>query len=864
MSIADRRFRHDAGRRIRRVAVAVAVASLGGLLLADEVGPGAPAGAASPYVSDPASLVNPFIGTANGGNTFPGADVPFGMVQWSPDTVDRSDGGGYTYGSSAIVGYSLTHLSGPGCPAEGDVPILPTVGAVGTDPAGATEPLLHNDEAATPGYYQLDAGGVDTQLTTTTRSGMATFVFPSTSSEGNVLFKLSDSETAVTATQFNVVNDRQVDGSITSGGFCGAPNTYTLHFDMVFNRAFDSSGTWTNGGNGAYVSFDTESNPVVEAKVGISYVSTANAVLNRTVDNPGWNFNSVVAAAEGSWETLLDEVQVGGGTRAQQIVFYTALYHSLLEPNVFSDVNGQYIGYDGKLHRVKAPQQAQYANYSGWDIYRSEVPLEALLAPQQTSDIISSMLNAYAQTGQLPKWAENDGEAYLMVGDPADSIIADAYAFGATDFDTSQALKDMEAEADIPNNIRPGLDYYKDDGYLPLDGTYGCCNFYGPVSTQEEYDAADNAIAEFAGELGDGSAAQFFATRAQNWQNVFDPASGFMEPKETSGEFEPGFVPTSQTGFVEADSYIYTAEVPFDVAGVIAAEGGDAAWIGYLNGVTSNVTDMAPTRIQMGNEPSFDIPWEYDYAGDPAKTEQVVREIQDKLYTDTPHGLSGNDDLGAMSSWYVWSALGGYPEMPGSSALALGSPLFDSVAIHLAGGGAFTESAPAAARDAPYVHAVTVDGTPWQGAYLPAGTIADGGTLEWTLADAPSSWGTVPGDAPPSNTEGLLPALGYVSAAGDDDITVTPGVPTSVVVGVQSMSGATQQVDWTSGAPSSSGVEVAPTSGAITVQSEANVTQSVEIEVPSGTAGGQYMVTFTLRTSAGTVLPDVVLEVDVT
>jgi predicted alpha-1,2-mannosidase len=786
------------------------------------------------------------------------------MVQWSPDTVNRPEGGGYAYHSSSIIGYSLTHLSGAGCPAEGDVPVLPTVGAVGSDPADATEPLIHGDEVATPGYYQLDAGGVNTQLTTTTRSGMATFTFPSTATTGNLLFKLSDSQTYVKASQFSVVSDKEVDGSVTTGNFCGASNTYTLHFDMVFNHPFTSSGAWTAGGSGDDVSFDTASYPVVEAKVGISYVSDADAVLNRNTENPGWNFNSVENAAEASWQAMLGKVQVGGGTASEKAVFYTALYHSLLAPNVFSDVNGEYMGADGQIQRVLASQRAQYANYSGWDIYRGEVQLEAVLAPEKTSDIVTSMLNDYAQSGQLPKWTEDNGEAYIMVGDPADSIIADAYAFGATSFDTAKALKDMTAEATVPNNIRPGLSVYESDGYLPIDGTYGCCNFYGPVSTQEEYDTADNSIAQFAAGLGDSQVAQTFATRAQNWQNVFNPGSGFIEPKESSGQFQPGFHPTSETGFVEADSYIYTAMIPFDIGGVIAADGGDDAWVDYLNGLTSSVTAGGPTQIQMSDEPSFDIPWEYDYAGAPARTEQVVRQIQDRLYGDSPNGLVGNDDLGAMSSWYVWSALGGYPEVPGSADLALGSPLFGAIAIHLADGNVISETAPAAAADAPYVENLTLNGAAWPATYAPAGIFTNGGTLDWALGVAPGTWGVGVGDSPPSDTQGLLPALGYLSGAGDGTVVVSPGGSAELTLGVQSMSAGNQQIGWTASSPSGSGIAVEPPSGTISVQDGAKNTQSVEIQVPSATPDGQYLVTVALRTAAGTTLPDVVAEVDVT
>jgi predicted alpha-1,2-mannosidase len=814
-------------------------------------------------VRNPDSLVNPFIGTTNGGDTFPGAVVPFGMVQWSPDTVLRPDGGGYDYSSKSIIGYGLTHLSGTGCPAEGDVPILPTVGAIGSNPVASTEPLDHSDETASPGYYQLDAGGIDTQLTTTTRSGMAVFTFPPATPVGNLLFKLSDSEASVTSSLFHVVNDKEVDGQLTTGYFCGAANTYTLYFDMVFNHPFSTSGSWSLNGNGAYVSFDATTDPVITAKVGISYVSDANAVLNRNTEDPGWDFNTVKKAAQRSWQTMLEKVAVGGGTAIQQTVFYTALYHSLLDPSVYSDVNGQYLGMDGQVHTVVAPQTAQYANYSGWDVYRSEIQLLSLLAPQQTSDIVTSMLNDFAQSGQLPKWDEDDIETYIMVGDPADSIIADAYAFGATNFDASQALSDMETQAEVPGNIRPGLSYYESDGYLPIDGTYGCCNFYGPVSTQQEYDIADNSIAELANDLGDGTVAQTFAVRAQNWQNVFNPSTGFMQPKESAGMFQPAFSPTSENGFVEADSYVYTALVPFDLAGLVAAEGGNAAWVDFLNVLTSNVTTEGPTQIQMGNEPSFDIPWEYDYAGAPSQTQQVVREIQDELYTDSASGLVGNDDLGAMSSWYVWSALGAYPETPGSAEVALGSPLFPAITVTLANGRTITETAPAASENAPYVEGLTLDGSPWQDAYLPSSIFSAGGTLNWTLGSSPTTWASAPGDAPPSSTAGLLPALGYLAGANDGDIVVAPGGTATVNFGVQSMSGASQRIRWTASAQSGTGIVIAATTGTMTVKSGVKAIESVEVKVPSELADGQYTVTFVLTTRTGVSLPALVGVIDV-
>ena len=834
------------------------------------------AGAAVHYVTAPASLVNPFVGTASvpgwtpnpfvgaqtSGNTFPGADVPFGMVQWSPDTPTRLDTGGYNYDDTSIIGYSLTHLSGTGGPAEGDVPILPVVGTVPADPASATEPLHHDDEAASPGYYSLVAGGVRTQLTTTTRSGMAIFTFPSASRNGTLLFEVSDSANTVTASNFHVVSGTEVDGSATT-------SAYRIYFDMVFNRSFTSSGSWSTNGKGGDVTFDTATDPVVQAKVGISYVSTADAVLNRRAENPGWNFQSVRTAAHRAWSSLLGRVQIAGGTKAQQETFYTALYHSLLQPNVFNDVNGEYMGYDGKVQKVDPDQKTEYTNFSEWDISRSEIQLLSLLVPNRMDDMITSMLNDDTQTGHLPKWSEDDSEGYAMVGDPADDITAEAYAFGARNFNVHQALEDMERQADVPSGIRPGLDYYERDGYLPINGRYTCCDSNAPVSTQEQYNVDDNSIAELASELGENEVAKKFATRAQNWQNVFDPASGFMQPKLLNGAFEPGFGPESGfgpnpfNGFTETDSFVSTTMIPFDVNGLVDAEGGDQAWIALLNGLTSSVVADGTNQVQMGNEPSFGVPWEYDYVGVPFKTQEVVREIQDQDYADSPTGLAGNDDLGEMSSWYVWSALGAYPENPGSSEVVLGSPLFKDVVFHLGDGGTITENAPDAADNAPYVQSLTVNGTSWTRTYLSSSVFTKGGTLDWALATRPSTtWGAAAKDAPPSSTEGLLPALGYVSNSNGESV-VDPGSSVNISLGVQSMSKVSQHISWSAMSESRSSIAVEPAAGTLTVKSESKSAEPIHLHVPATTPAGTYTVTFALHAANGTALSDVVTEVEV-
>jgi predicted alpha-1,2-mannosidase len=722
------------------------------LLIAAFAVPGAPANAA---VIDPAALVDTFVGTTGDGHDFPGADTPFGMMQWSPDTSSRPKGGGYEYNDSTIRGFSLTHIAGPGCVAADDVPFLPTTGTI-SNPGSATASFSHGKESASPGYYSVGLGsGVTAELTTATRSGIGRFTYPA-GTPANMIIKVGDNPSPVSASSVTVVGDNTITGSVTGVGFCEAGNPFTLYFSATFDRPFTASGSY-NGGE--YVTFDTSGGSVVQARVGISYVSAANAKSNVDSEIPGWSFDTTRASAYQAWNARLGRIKIAGGTSGQQHVFYTALYHSLLHPNVFSDVNGQYLGFDNAVHTTAAGH-AHYANYSGWDIYRTQAQLSAMIAPDAASDMAQSMVDDYRQGGTLPKWAMNNAETYIMVGDPADAVLADYYAFGARDFDTSAALAAMVHQATATNNARPGGAYLDSFGYLPTDSPYGCCHYYAGVSTQLEYGTADFALSAYAAALGDTADAAKFRDRAQNWRNIFNPSSGYLQPRHSNGRWMTGFLAAPITGgtnsndFAEGDSLIYTGMVPFNIAGLAAAKGGNAAMAKYLDGVLSGYTgllSLAGLQSNMGNEPSFELPWEYDYIGQPYRTQQVVRQIQDQLWTDSPGGLAGNDDLGAMSAWYVWSALGLYPETPGTADLALGSPLFTSAAITLPGGHTLTINAPQAADNTPYVQSLALNGSAWGNAYLPASVISAGGTLDYALGtSANTSWASAPSAAPPS------------------------------------------------------------------------------------------------------------------
>ncbi|MDJ0345159.1 lectin [Streptomyces sp. H10-C2] len=881
----------------------------------------APTARAAGLVDDPASLVNPIIGTSGTVDTFPGADAPFGMVQWSPDTTPhRPDGGGYEYTDKKVSGYSLTHLSGPGCPAAGDLPILPVTSAMSGDLSATSVGIDHAKETAQAGYYALsDGSGVTTELTATARAGMGRFTFPA-GSDAHLLLKLSGGATKIDGTRAQVVNDHEVTGAIDSGHFCGANNTYTLHFTISFDHPFTSSGTWIGstvnpnakvlklgapaqqlsagttraaqpgahftlpaqrqpathgstdpqraktpanppvvGANGVYLGFDTATSATVTAKVGISYTSDANAAGNLASEIHGWNFNSVRQAAHTSWDRTLGRIAVGGGTTDQQTQFYTALYHSLLHPNVFSDSNGQYMGMDRQIHTA-ARGHIQYANYSGWDTYRSQTQLMALVAPAVTSDVVQSMLNGYYQTGILPKWAQNNGESYVMVGDPADGIIADAYAFGARGFNTGDALDAMTWQATHPNGDRPGQAVRDAKGYLPIDNsTWGCCNFYGPVSTQLEYDTADYAIASLAKSLGKKDLYTSFASKAQDWQNVFNPQTGYLQAKLASGEFAAGFTPGTSNGFVEGTAAQYTPMVPFNLQALIQSRGGTAAYSGYLDGLLSGLTAPDSTHADLSNEPSVEVPWEYAYLGQPWKTQKVVRDVQQKLYFNAPVGSFGNDDLGAMSSWYVWSELGMYPETPGTDTLVLGSPVFPTARVTLGNGHTLTINAPAAATGSPYVQGLKVNGTASNQPWTTFSKLSGGATLDYDLAATPNtSWGSAASAAPPSDSTGQRDVVAATGPSGAG-LVLAPGTSGTGTLDLADISDTPASVAWTAAPPS--GVTMTTTSGTVAVPAHSRAEQ--QLQVTAGTTEGTFSVPISLSTGDGRPLPPTALRVAV-
>lgn len=706
-----------------------------------------------------AALVDTRTWTSGTGNTFTGADVPYGMVQWAPDTSPhRSPGGGYTYADTQLSGYSLTHLSGPGCYAAGDVPVLPLTGAFPADSAvsAMTASFSHSGEVAQAGYYSAVSkrgAAVTTALTATQHSGMAAFTYPATTSAG-LLIKLRGSQTGEKQpARLKIENNHEITGSVTSGNFCGRGNLYTVFFYITFSLPFSKSrvvGAATNP-VALELYFNTTRYRTVQAKAGISYVSGADAALNWQKENSGWHFAAVRAAAQGRWNALLGKIAVSGGAHAATQEFYSLLYKDLLQPNVVSDVNGRYLGSDNHVHALAAGQQGQYAMFSGWDTYHSLAQLQALLTPAQASDMVTSQLNYYAQHGQLQQWGYLNTETYAMIGDPMDAIIADIYAFGGRSFNSALALRDMLAEANSANHVRPGEALEASYGYLPQDASSGCCHTHSYVSSLQEYDNADFALAQFAVALGDTADASQLQARAGNWENLFDQATGLLTPKLENGSFVSGVSATNTNAayYAEGSAYEYLWDVPDNYAGLFSLLGGDAAVASELKSYLSQPNGKG-MYAQLTNE--FDLGEQYapDYAADPALTQQTVNNVRRNLYKPGPYGLANNDDLGGISSQYIWEMLGFYPENPGSDNLVFASPGFPSAVIHLANGHTITINAPGASSSTYYVQALTINGAAHDQLFTTLGALQGGATLDFTLAATPGSWGTSDADVPPS------------------------------------------------------------------------------------------------------------------
>jgi predicted alpha-1,2-mannosidase len=727
------------------------------------------------------------------------------MVQWSPDTTPSAPhSGGYDHRDNHIRGFSLTHLSGAGCALYGDFPFLPTTEPIDSSPAapgGGLESRFqpgfsHDEEAAWPGFYEVRLNPVrgediDVALTATTRTGIARFEFPP-NPHASVLI---DAGGSAQPNDFAAVaidpQRREISGTASSGHFCGQRPRYRVHFAAVFDRPFDAFGTWEEGSlarsvraaedsqapaanprtsaqAGAYAGFDTRRNRLVTARVGISFVSVDGARANLAAEGAGRGFGTIGRTARKRWNQALGRVRVSGGPERHLDTFYTALYHAFLAPRTFSDVGGTYLGMDGQVHRARG--RIQYADFSAWDTYRTQVQLLSLLAPERASEMMSSLLADAEQSGCLPRWSYANGQSMTMVGDSADPMLASAAAFGAGDFDRRAALKAMvrgATEACRSANgdylQRQGLDEYLRLGYLPFDldtNTRNANSIYGDpdavwgsAATTLEYAVDDFAIAQLAARsLGDRATYRAFMRRSANWRRLYNPASGMVEPRFADGRFPTPYDNLGGGGFVEGNSIQYTWMVPQDPGGLIRRMGGPARAAArldrFLRELNGGAGGTHADHALLGNEPTLQTPWLYDWMRRPYRTQAVVRRALLGLYDTSPDGYPGNDDLGTLSAWYVFGAIGLYPEVPGVGVLAIGSPLFARTEIRLPQ----RRRALILGRGrGPYVQSLRFDGRAYGKPWTTYCALARGATLSFQLGPRPNRrWGAGAGAVPPS------------------------------------------------------------------------------------------------------------------
>ncbi|MFJ6984726.1 MULTISPECIES: GH92 family glycosyl hydrolase [unclassified Streptomyces] len=756
----------------------------------------------------PSALVDPLIGSLNGGNTFPGATLPQGMIAWSPTstTGDQTNTGaanGYHYNTTRTRGLSLTHVNGAGCHpgAAGDVPVMPFVGDVTSSPSADTKDAVyasdfsHADERAVPGRYTLGLkSGAKADLAVSQRAGVADFTFPA-DRPANLLFRVSNSLNGSEDARVDIdAAHRKVTGWVHTGAFCGRranggtnnrKSYYKLYFSASFDRAFSSVGTWKDSavspgattasggegyatgtdragrGSGGWVGFDTSYDNDVRMRIGISYVSLAGAENNLREEIPSRaGVAQVAESGARAWDRELNSVRVDGGSPARRTTFYTALYHALMQPNLISDRDGRYRGMDQAIHRLARGQGAQYSNFSGWDQYRAQIQLLALLRPRVAGDFAQSLYNFARQNGGVwDRWVHISGATHVMTGDPSAATLATFYAMGVRNFDYRGAFDSLLRQATVPTpdslsdagcpgqctGQRPGLAQYLVSQYAPQDA----CHCWGGAAETLEDAVADSALASWAKLLGRDADAKSLAARGGWWRNVFNPATGYVQARKLDGSWVTPFNPGSDLGFAQGTSATYTWMVPQDVQGLAAAMGGRERAAQRLDGFfhkadgSWSLRGGDALRYDATNEPGIHAPWLYNALGQPSKTQATVRQIVDTVYGTGPAGLPGNDDLGTMSAWYVFAALGFYPKTPGSADLLLGAPVFRRAVLDRPGATDIVVTAPAADDTHVYVAGVRQNGRELTRSWVGPSLTLSGGRLDFRLStDAGTGWAT--------------------------------------------------------------------------------------------------------------------------
>ena len=681
---------------------------------------------AATSAKEPVEWVNPFIGTTNFGTTNPGAVMPNGLMSVSPFNVMGSDQNRfdkdarwwstpYDNTNSFFTGFSHVNLSGVGCPELGSLLVMATTGDVDVDyhNYGTT----YTDEYATPGFYRLRLSKYDilAEATATMRSGRIRFTFPA--GKGNILLNLGEGLTNESGATVSRISDTEVAGCKLLGTFCyNSQAVFPIYFVMRVSRTPQAQGFWKkqrlmhgveaewDKDNGKYklypdfgkqmsgddvgvwYTFDTSANEQIEVSVGVSFVSVENARLNLSTEQPeGSDFDALRNSASAAWNDMLGRIKVEGGTDVQTTVFYTALYHTLIHPNILQDVNGEYPAMES--HKILRTTGNRYTVFSLWDTYRNLHQLMTLIYPERQIEMVRSMVDMSKEWGWLPKWELFGRETFTMEGDPAIPVIVDTWRKGLTDFDIDAAYIAMKKSADTAgksNPMRPDIDPYINYGYIPLGFFAGDNSGDNSVSHALEYYVADNALAWLAEHRGDKEFACELRRRASGWKHYYSPESGTLRPINPDGSFLTPFNPRQGEnfepvpGFHEGSAWNYTFYVPHDVKGLAAKMGGRRAFVDKLQKVFDDgLYDTA-------NEPDIAYPYLFSYfKGEEWRTWQTVSEILDKYYKNTPDGIPGNDDTGTMSAWAVFSMIGLYPDVPGVPEYTLTVPTFDKITIKL-------------------------------------------------------------------------------------------------------------------------------------------------------------------------------------
>lgn len=704
-----------------------------------------------------AQYVNPLIGTDFTGNTYPGAQVPFGSIQLSPDNglPGWNRISGYYYPDSTIAGFSHTHLSGTGAGDLYDIMFMPVTRPYkeAEPPLGIHSSFSHNDEFASAGYYRvlLKDYNINVELTATERCGIQRYTFPKAESSIFLNLKKAMNWDFTLDSYIEVVDSCTIRGYRISQGWSPEQHVY---FQTRFSRPFDDYQidktditTKEKGKIGtAYIArfdFNTQKDEEILVTTALSGVSMEGAALNLQTEAPKDDFDYYYAQAVSNWNTQLGKIKIEGGSTDDQTVFYTALYHSMLAPTIYSDVDGSYMGADRKIH--KAEGWTNYSTFSLWDTFRASHPLFTYTQPERANEMIKGFLEFYKQSGALPLWNLYGWETNMMIGYHAVPVIVDAYLKGVGDFDPELALEACVASAN--RDDYHGIGEYKSMGYVPAYSDPKLWKSWS-MSKTLEYAYDDYCIARMAEKMGKADIAQEFYKRSENYRNVFNPASSFMQPRDEKGNFAKDFKAETYTEDIcESNGWQYFWSVQHNIDDLIRLVGGEERFAQRLDSMftyTPASDEELPIfstgmigQYAHGNEPSHHVIYLYNKVKQPWKTQQYAAKVMHELYTNEPGGLCGNEDCGQMSAWFVFSAMGFYPVDPISGQYEIGTPMFPRIELKLANGKTFTVSAPAVSRENIYIQSVKVNGEPYKKSYLTHDLIMSGATVEFEMGAAP-------------------------------------------------------------------------------------------------------------------------------